>query len=390
MSKKKKKRGIRTYRPHGVATIIYAFFGLVAIAALAGFALLPMFSFVKEGEVLFTFTGLDFFEYGIKRFVPAFSNPNFAQFESYYAHAEPSNELLKIIINFHGYIELATAAFIGLAVFWGVIELVLVAIFLIMGRSNHPKGVSLIAWLEFWAFAIHVGLAFMYFFFYMQIIESTGEVININLSIYALAILGGLLFVCLILSLMHMACFKDRVALDRSKMKAKSRKEKKAKKDEDEDDDDEEEEEEAPEQIESNADETQSVPPVEEASKPAEAPVLEPKKENSPKPNDVITVGDRAYAKNTDLTSATIPEGIVSLGSSAFANCVNLKTVSIPSTIQEIGFNCFFNTPQLETINYNGPIEHWKLIKRGSNWLTKSGTTTVHCTNGQINVNPRH
>ena len=110
----------------------------------------------------------------------------------------------------------------------------------------------------------------------------------------------------------------------------------------------------------------------------------------APRGADVITIGDRAYAKNVELTVVNIPEGIVSLGSSAFANCINLTTISLPSSLKEIGFNCFFNTPKLTSINYNGTLDQWKSIKRGLNWLTKSGTRVVKCLNGQMNVNPNH
>ena len=98
----------------------------------------------------------------------------------------------------------------------------------------------------------------------------------------------------------------------------------------------------------------------------------------------------KATKKNIDITTANIPEGIAILGSSAFANCVNLAEVNLPASLREISFNCFFNTPKLTRINYAGSVELWKTIKRGSNWLSKSGTKTVYCKDGQINVNPSH
>ena len=99
-------------------------------------------------------------------------------------------------------------------------------------------------------------------------------------------------------------------------------------------------------------------------------------------------ISGHAYAKNVYLKSATIPEGVDKIGASAFANCVNLKIVTIPTSVKEIGYNAFFNCKSLERIVYSGKKEQWRKIKRGSNWLSKAGTTIVSCLDGAIQVNP--
>ena len=99
-------------------------------------------------------------------------------------------------------------------------------------------------------------------------------------------------------------------------------------------------------------------------------------------------ISGHAYAKNVHLKSATIPEGVEKIGASAFANCVNIKVVTIPTSVKEIGYNAFFNCKSLERIVYAGRKEQWRKIKRGSNWLSKAGTTIVSCVDGAIQVNP--
>ena len=99
-------------------------------------------------------------------------------------------------------------------------------------------------------------------------------------------------------------------------------------------------------------------------------------------------ISGHAYAKNVHLQSATIPEGVDKIGPSAFSNCVNLKIVTIPTSVKEIGYNAFFNCKGLEKIVYAGRKEEWRKIKRGSNWLSKAGTTIVSCLDGAIQVNP--
>ena len=99
-------------------------------------------------------------------------------------------------------------------------------------------------------------------------------------------------------------------------------------------------------------------------------------------------ISGHAYAKNVHLLSATIPEGVDKIGPSAFANCVNIKVVTIPTSVTEIGYNAFFNCKSLQRIVYAGRKEQWRKIKRGSNWLSKAGTTIVSCVDGAIQVNP--
>ena len=373
MAKSKRRRGVKTYRPHGIATFIYVIFGLAVLAGLAAFVLMPMFTYTKNG-VDTQFNGLEFVGFTVRQYLPTVTQqfqPKYDTFLEYFGSTQPTNEALKVIFNFHQYIELAFGGLFALVAIFAVVEFLLVFIMLIFGKSNHPGGIKTFAWLIFWFFAANIGLIFMYFFFYQQIIgeiqaaNGTDDTIAINFDMKFLIILGALFVVCIILSIIWRAGFKDRVAMSRGKRRSGD------------DDDDEE-------GIVTFA-KTQPMPnPRQPEQQLQQQPV------NNSGANSVITIGDRAYTKNTEITNATIPEGIASLGSSAFANCVNLTSVSLPGSLQEIGFNCFFNTPKLTSITFNGTVERWKCVKRGSNWLSKSGTKTIKCTDGRINVNPKH
>lgn len=107
-------------------------------------------------------------------------------------------------------------------------------------------------------------------------------------------------------------------------------------------------------------------------------------------PATLHNIGGHAFSENLNLIVAIIPSGIKSLGKGAFSNCGHLRVLSIPTSVRNIGVNCFFNCAALERINYGGSKEQWRHIKRGANWLTKAGTTTVICTDGAIIVNPFH
>lgn len=105
-------------------------------------------------------------------------------------------------------------------------------------------------------------------------------------------------------------------------------------------------------------------------------------------PPAITSVGGHAFAKNTSLEIANIANGVNELGVGAFSNCLRLKVVSIPVSVKRIEANCFFNTPKLKRINYAGTKEQWSKITRGSNWLSKAGTSTVVCKDAAISVDP--
>ena len=380
MAKNKRRRGVKTYRPHGAATIFYALFGLVSIACIAAFAILPILSFTKNGDTT-PFVGYEYVGFTIRKYFStllASFMPKYDTLTQYFGGVAPSNDLLKIIFNFHEYVELVFGGIFGLIGIFALVEVLLVLAMILFGKSNHPGGIKIFAWLMFWFFAIFLGLTFMYLFFYQQIIgevqanAGTSDNVAISFDLRSLLPLGAMFIVNIILSIIWRTCFKNRVPLARKKRN-----------------DDYEEE---------NQNEIVSFAHTEPMPNQNEAIIQQPQPQPQPQPQQfsnnnggsVITIGDRAYTKNTEITTADIPEGIASLGSSAFANCVNLAVVTLPSTLQEIGFNCFFNTPKLQTISFNGTVERWKCVKRGSNWLAKSGTRTVQCNNGKINVNPNH
>ena len=356
MGKKKNRRGVKVYKPHSIATFLYAIFGLAMIAGLAVFAIMPMFSCIKSGEDTITFTGLEFLEFCFRKFIGGFVTlpSQIAPFEAYLAH-ETTNVLLQNIQKFHEYIEWGIGGFFALSAFWAIFEVIMSLVMFLFGKLKHPKGIKTFAWLIFWFFAIGYGLSYMYFVFIMQI---DGSGLNIKPDNMSLIALGAMFVVGIFLSIMYRACFKNRVAF----MKNKRR----------DDDDDDEDDEVYPRQVNDDV------------------VVNEPQVTQTANGQSVITIGNSAYKKNLEITVANIPEGVVLLGSSAFSNCVNLVEVNLPSSLQEISFNCFFNTPKLTTINYAGTVELWRTVKRGSNWLTKSGTTTVNCKDGKVNVNPAH
>lgn len=399
----KNRRGVRTYRPHGLSVFIYALFALAVVACLAAFVYFPFFTFNNGSDTVFT--GLDYVKHLADRFCNVaglnyggFAVSKFEDFTAYMEHAANGdytidNQLLLFIIKFAKWIDIALASLFGISAFFAALLVIFTLLFVIIGKLSHPKCLRVFSWLSFWFFAAGFGLTFLYFIFYLQIVGFSGDTVTITLSIESLIALGAMFVLCIIVAIIHKAGFKDRVPFSKKRTR----------------------DEESVIVDNSSSSNTQAYaapqpqvivvqqPQPQVMAQPQPQVIVQPQPQvvaqpqvqvnpepSEPKGSDVITVGERAYAKNTEIRVVNIPEGIVSLGSSAFANCVNLTAISIPSTVKEIGFNCFFNTPKLDNIAYNGTIEQWKSIQRGSNWLVKSGTKTVRCLDGLLNVNPRH
>lgn len=105
--------------------------------------------------------------------------------------------------------------------------------------------------------------------------------------------------------------------------------------------------------------------------------------ENLVIPSKVEMIGFTAFSDCSSLTNISIPEGNSWVGASFF-RCTSLTTVNLPSTITNIYAFAFVDCTALKDINFNGTIEQWNDIIKGSDWDNNSGEYTIHCTNGDI------
>ncbi len=67
-------------------------------------------------------------------------------------------------------------------------------------------------------------------------------------------------------------------------------------------------------------------------------------------PEQVKTIGSRAFYKKTRLKSVTIPASVTSIGGLAFSYCKSLASVSIPKSVTSIGVSAFNNCTSLTSV----------------------------------------
>ena len=102
-------------------------------------------------------------------------------------------------------------------------------------------------------------------------------------------------------------------------------------------------------------------------------------------PKTVETIGDEAFA-SVWAPSFTFEEGSVltTIGVRAFGSSSTMTSISLPESVTSIGMNAFMWCSNLEDFHYQGTIEQWALVSKGSNWNNGIKATVVHCSDGDV------
>ncbi|MGM9665165.1 MAG: leucine-rich repeat domain-containing protein, partial [Eubacteriales bacterium] len=103
--------------------------------------------------------------------------------------------------------------------------------------------------------------------------------------------------------------------------------------------------------------------------------------------NGVDSIGEFSFYNCSSLTSVTIGNGVTSIGQYAFAECSNLTSIEVPDSVESIGNFAFINCSNLTSITYNGTMQQWNDISKGTDWNSYTGDYTIVCTDGTIKKN---
>lgn len=101
-------------------------------------------------------------------------------------------------------------------------------------------------------------------------------------------------------------------------------------------------------------------------------------------PSGVTEIKQGTFEGCTNLSSVILPNALEQIGSSAFSYAKILSSINIPSSVTEIKYSAFEQCEMLTSINYSGTQEQWAAIEKGNGWDSRTGTYTIHCTDGDI------
>ena len=109
---------------------------------------------------------------------------------------------------------------------------------------------------------------------------------------------------------------------------------------------------------------------------------------------NVVSIGSRAFAGSSTLSTVSVPEGITTISGEAFASCPNLSSVEIGSTVSYIGSKAFANCGNLSQVSFKGiPGYIESDAFDNTNWIADSsaeflmlGNTTLMQYNGASEI----
>ena len=73
-------------------------------------------------------------------------------------------------------------------------------------------------------------------------------------------------------------------------------------------------------------------------------------------PDSVTSIGAKAFYLCTSLASVTIPDGVISIGDNTFFKCKSLTSITIPDSVTSIGAQAFCNCYDLTSITIGNGV----------------------------------
>ncbi len=96
----------------------------------------------------------------------------------------------------------------------------------------------------------------------------------------------------------------------------------------------------------------------------------------------IFPLNSNFYINNELVKDIEIPATITTIPKYAFAGCSSLESIKFNSSLSSIGWNSFLSCQNLKKIIYDGTIEQWNSVTKGSYWNYNTGDYAVYCNDG--------
>ena len=90
----------------------------------------------------------------------------------------------------------------------------------------------------------------------------------------------------------------------------------------------------------------------------------------------------------SNLEDVVLPSTLKSIGSDWFKNCTSLTSINIPESVSVIDTRAFAGCTSLVNFSYASTMDDWADISLGTDWYNGSGISSIHCTDGDIDLLP--
>ena len=103
-------------------------------------------------------------------------------------------------------------------------------------------------------------------------------------------------------------------------------------------------------------------------------------------PKGITSIGTNTFQYCSSLKSVNIPEGVTTIGPRAFSGCYALTSIVLPDSLTKIDASAFGDCITLTDITFDGTMEQWNAITKGSAWKLNVPATYVQCSDGQVSL----
>ena len=91
------------------------------------------------------------------------------------------------------------------------------------------------------------------------------------------------------------------------------------------------------------------------------------------------------YIQGELLVDVVIPDGTTTLNSRIFYRCTSVKSIYIPKSVTNI-YRTALMYSSINTVVYEGTMEEWEAISKGSDWNKYSNIYKVQCSDGVVST----